>query len=52
MEFLRPTVKQRLSYATCAIALVYSLSAYKSSIGDEIGKVIKNIWHPNPELTV
>ena len=33
MELLGPTWRQRLSYGACAIAVVCTLSVYKSSIG-------------------
>ncbi|GAB4175524.1 MAG: hypothetical protein Fur006_06010 [Coleofasciculaceae cyanobacterium] len=54
MERLRPTFKQRLSYLTCAIALVWSLSLYRSSFGTTPLSAAQSHWEAiakaNPEL--
>jgi len=54
MERLRPTLRQRLSYATCAIALVCTLSAYKSSVSANPLSAAQRHWEAiaseNPEL--
>jgi len=54
MERMRPTWRQRLSYATCAIALVCTLSAYKSSVSPNPLSAAQQHWKAiaseNPEL--
>lgn len=54
MERLRPTLKQRLSYLACAIALVWSLSLYRSSFGTTPLSAAQSHWKAiakeNPEL--
>lgn len=54
MERLRPTFKQRLSYLVCAIALVWSLSLYRSSFETTPLSAAQRHWEAiakeNPEL--
>ena len=56
MELKNPTLRQRLSYATCAIALVCTLSLYKSSFDANPLSVAQRHWEAialaNPELLV
>lgn len=56
MERLRSTSKQRLSQLGCAIALVLSLSLYKSSVAPEPLSAVERHWEAiateNPELLV
>lgn len=40
MERSRLTLNQRLSYLTCAIALVWTLSLYRSSVGNSVGNSV------------
>ncbi|MCA1991982.1 MAG: hypothetical protein LDL41_08035 [Coleofasciculus sp. S288] len=54
MEFLRPTWRQRLSYGTCAIALVFTLSLYKNTVSADPLSAAQRHWGAiataNPEL--
>ena len=54
MEHLRATLRQRLSYAAYAIALVCTLSVYKSSSSAKTLLVAQQHWEAiaseNPEL--
>lgn len=54
MELLGQTLRQRLSYATCAVALVFSLSVYKSSVSTNPLSAAQRHWEAiasaNPEL--
>ncbi len=60
MERSRPTLNQRLSYLACAIALVGTLSLYRSSVGNSVGasplSAAQQHWTAiataNPELLV
>lgn len=56
MKLLGPTLRQRLSYGTCAIALVWSLSFYKSSVGTTPLSAAQSHWEAiasaDPELLV
>jgi hypothetical protein len=44
MERLRPTLQQRLSYLVCALALVWTLSLYKSTIGTQPLSAAHSHW--------
>lgn len=54
MELIRPTLKQRLSHITCAIALVCTLSLYKGTVGATPLSAAQRHWSAiaseNPEL--
>jgi hypothetical protein len=56
MEFLGPTLRQRLSYGTCAIALVWSLSLYKNNTSADPLSAAHKHWgaiaSANPQLLV
>lgn len=56
MERLPPTLQQRLSYLACAIALVWTLSLYRSSVWDNPLSVAQSHWEAiakeNPALLV
>jgi hypothetical protein len=56
MELKRSTLRQRLSCATCAIALVCTLSLYKSNVAANPLSAAQNHWSAiaaaNPELLV
>lgn len=56
MELLEPTWRQRLSYATCAIALVWSLWLYKGQVSANPLSAAQKHWAAiatsNPELLV
>lgn len=54
MELIKPTLKQRLSYITCAIALVCTLSVYKGNARANPLSEAQSHWEAiaaaNPEL--
>lgn len=54
MECVRPTLNKRLSYLACAIALVLTLSVYRSSVGTNPLSAAQSHWKAiaaeNPEL--
>lgn len=56
MERIRPNFKERLSYLGCAVALVLSLSVYKSSFGTTPLSAAQSHWQAiaaeNPEVLV
>lgn len=56
MERVRPTLKQRLSYLACAMALVLTLSLYRNSVGTTPLSAAQSHWEAiaaaNPELLV
>ncbi len=56
MELLGPTWRQRLSYGTCAIALVWTLSLYKNTVSADPLSAAQRHWGAiataNPELLV